>query len=135
MKPLLLALSLLLPLAAVNAQDKEKKPAVLPAKDAKGRVGETITVEAKVAEVNKTERIIRINLDARFPKQELTLVILSSNFSKFDDVEKLEGKSVRVTGKVSEYQKRPQIVLDAKERLKLLESAEDKNQAVNNSKG
>lgn len=59
---------------AVNAQNKAKQPDVLPAKEAKSKVGETITVEAKakVAEVNKTEKIIRINLDARFPKQELT---------------------------------------------------------------
>ena len=72
--------------------------------------------------MNKTEKIIRINLEARFPKQELTLVIFSSNFSKFEDVEKLEGKTVRVTGKVTEYQKRPQIVLDAKEQLKVQEA-------------
>ena len=126
MKPLILALSLLLPLITLNAQDKEKKPEVLAAKDAKGKVGETITVEAKVAEVNKTEKIIRVNLEARFPKQELTLVVFPANFSKFEDVEKLEGKTVRVTGKVSEYQKRPQIVLDAKEQLKVVETAEEK---------
>ena len=76
--------------------------------------------------MNKTEKIVRINLEARFPKQELTLVIFSSNFSKFEDVEKLEGKTVRVTGKVTEYQKRPQIVLDSKDQLKVQESAEEK---------
>ena len=126
MKPLLLALSLLLPLAALHAQDKEKRPDALPAKDAKGKVGETVTIEAKVAEVNKTEKIVRINLEARFPKQELTLVIFSSNFSKFEEVEKLEGKTVRVTGKVTEYQKRPQIVLEAKEQLKAEGSKDEK---------
>ena len=126
MKPLILALSLLLPLITLNAQDKETKSEVLAAKDAKGKVGETITVEAKVAEVNKTEKIIRVNLEARFPKQELTLVVFPANFSKFEDVEKLEGKTVRVTGKVTEYQKRPQIVLDAKEQLKVVETAEEK---------
>ena len=126
MKPLILALSLLLPLITLNAQDKEKKSEVLAAKAAKGKVGETITVEAKVAEVNKTEKIIRVNLEARFPKQELTLVVFPANFSKFEDVEKLEGKTVRVTGKVTEYQKRPQIVLDAKEQLKVVETAEEK---------
>ena len=62
------------------------------------------------------------NLGARFPKQDLTLVLFSSNFSKFEDVEKLEGKIVRVTGKVTEYQKRPQIVLEAKEQLKVQNS-------------
>jgi len=126
MKPLILALSLLLPLITLNAQDKEKKSEVLAAKDAKSKVGETVTVEAKVAEVNKTEKIIRVNLEARFPKQELTLVEFPANFSKFEDVEKLEGKTVRVTGKVTEYQKRPQIVLDAKEQLKVVETAEEK---------
>ena len=75
--------------------------------------------------MNKTEKIIRVNLEARFPKQELTLVVFPANFSKFEDVEKLEGKTVRVTGKVTEYQKRPQIVLDAKEQLKV-ETAEEK---------
>ena len=135
MKPLLLALSLLLPLAALTAQDKEKKSEVLAAKDAKGKVGETITVEAKVAEVNKTEKIVRINLEARFPKQELTLVIFSSNFSKFEDVEKLEGKTVRVTGKVTVYQKRPQIVLDSKDQLKVQESAEEKKSSFGDHSG
>ena len=126
MKPLILALSLLLPLITLNAQDKEKKSEVLAAKDAKGKVGETVTIEAKVAEVNKTEKIIRVNLEARFPKQELTLVVFPANFSKFEDVEKLEGQTVRVTGKVTEYQQRPQIVLDAKEQLKVVETAEEK---------
>jgi len=126
MKPLLLALSLLLPLTTLNAQDKEKKSDVVPAKEAKSKIGESITVEAKVAEVNKTDKIVRINLEARFPKQELTLVIFPANFSKFEDVEKLEGKTVRVTGKVTEYQKRPQIVLDSKEQLKVPEAKEEK---------
>jgi DNA/RNA endonuclease YhcR with UshA esterase domain len=126
MKPLLLALSLLLPLASLTAQDKERKSDVLPAKEAKTKVGETVTVEAKVVEVNKTEKIVRINLGARFPKQELTLVVFPANFSKFEDVEKLEGKTVRVSGKVTEYQGRPQIVLDRKDQLTALEPKAEK---------
>jgi len=126
MKLLPLALTLLLPLITLNAQDKEKKSDVVPAKEAKSKVGETITVEAKVAEVNKTEKIVRLNLEARFPKQELTLVIFPANFSQFGEVEKLAGKTVRVTGKVTEYQKRPQIVLDSKEQLKVQEAKEEK---------
>jgi DNA/RNA endonuclease YhcR with UshA esterase domain len=119
-------MSLLIPLAIVNAQDKEKKPDIVPAKEAKSKVGETITVEAKVAEVNKTEKIVRINLGARFPKQELTLVVFPANFSKFEDVEKLEGRTVRVSGKVTEYQGRPQIVLDRKDQLTALEPKAEK---------
>lgn len=123
---LLLLSSLLVGLATSTLNGQDKKADALPAKDAKSKIGETITVEAKVAEVNKTEKIVRINLEARFPKQELTLVIFSSNFSKFEDVEKLEGKTVRVSGKVTEYQKRPQIVLERKDQLKVTETKEEK---------
>lgn len=100
------------------AQDsKPAAPAVVPAKEAKAKVGETIVVEGKVAEVNKTERIIRVNLGAKFPKQELTLVIFPRSFELFPDVEKLTGKTVRAAGKVAEYQGRPQIVLERKDQL------------------
>lgn len=107
-----------------SAQHAAEKP--LTPKEAKSKVGETVTLEGKVAEVNKTDKIVRINLEARFPKQELTLVIFPANFSKFEDVEKLEGKTVRVSGKVTEYQKRPQIVMDSKEQMKVVEVKEEK---------
>lgn len=69
MKPLIPALSLSLPLAVLNAQDEERKPAVLPAKDAKSKVGEPVTIEAKVAEVNKTENSSVSTLRPGFPSR------------------------------------------------------------------
>ncbi len=92
-------------------------PVVVPAKEAKSKVGETIVVEGRVAEVNKSERIIRLNLDEKFPKQEFTLVIFQRSFEAFPDVEKLTGKTVRANGKVTEYQGRAQLVLERKEQL------------------
>lgn len=100
------------------AQDsKPAAPAVVPAKEAKTKVGETIVVEGRVAEVSKNERIIRLNLGAKYPKQDFTLVIFPRNFELFPDVEKLDGKTVRASGKVAEYQGRPQIVLERKDQL------------------
>lgn len=61
-------------------------------------------------------------------------MIFAANFSKFEEVEKLEGKTVRVTGKVTEYQKRPQIVLESKEQVKVQEPAGEKKWSVNNSR-
>ncbi|MFM1770533.1 MAG: hypothetical protein RJA22_3062 [Verrucomicrobiota bacterium] len=121
MKPLLLALSVLvLPLALPAAEDA-KKPETLTAKAAKDKVGESVTLEDTVAEVNRTDRIIRLNLGARFPKQDLTLVIFQKNFPLFEEaVKDLSGKKVRATGKVTEYQKRAQIVLERPDQLIVL---------------
>lgn len=102
----------------LSAQDgKPSAPAVVPAKEAKAKVGETIVVEGRVAEVSKSERIIRLNLGAKYPKQDFTLVIFPRSFELFPDVEKLDGKTVRASGKVAEYQGRPQIVLERKDQL------------------
>jgi hypothetical protein len=116
-----LFLALCLSAAVLHGADEPKKSGPLTAKAAKAKVGETVTVEDKVAEVNKTDRIIRLNLGAKFPKQELTLVIFPDNFAKFEDVEKLADKTVRASGRITEYQGRPQIVLTDKGQLQAVE--------------
>ena len=124
MKLLLLALSVLILSLALTAEDA-KNPEVLTAKAAQEKVGQSVTLEDKVAEVNRTDSIIRLNLGARFPQQDLTLVIFQRHFPLFEEsVKGLSGKKVRVTGKVTEYKKRPQIVLERPDQLTVLK--EDK---------
>lgn len=117
MKALLCSLCFLALTQLSSPAQDSKAPAVVPAKEAKAKVGETIVVEGKVAEVSKSERIIRLNLGAKYPKQDFTLVIFPRSFELFPEVEKLDGKTVRASGKVAEYQGRPQIVLERKDQL------------------
>ncbi|MBI5802766.1 MAG: hypothetical protein HZA92_18845 [Verrucomicrobia bacterium] len=117
MKSLLFSVCALALMQLSSPAQDSKTPAVVPAKEAKSKVGETIVVEGKVAEVSKNERIIRLNLGAKYPKQDFTLVIFPRNFELVPDVEKLVGKTVRASGKVAEFQGRPQIVLERKDQL------------------
>ena len=72
----------------------------------------------------RTDRIIRLNLGARFPKQDLTLVVFQKNFPLFEEtVKDLSGKKVRITGKVTEYQKRAQVVLERPDQLTVVVAA------------
>jgi len=107
-----------------SAQNAAEKP--LTPKEAKSKVGETVTLEGKVAEVNKTDKVIRLNLGSKFPKQDFTLVIFPGRFDAFPDVEKLDGKTVQATGKVTEYRGQSQIILDKKEQLKVVEKSDEK---------
>jgi DNA/RNA endonuclease YhcR with UshA esterase domain len=50
-----------------------------------------------------------------------TAVVFSSNTNRFPDLEKLQGKTVEVTGKITEYRARPQIVLLSTNQLKVIE--------------
>lgn len=122
MKPLLLALTVLVLPLALAAEDA-KKPEVLTAKAAKEKVGQSVLIEDQVAEVNRTDTLIRLNLGARFPKQDLTLVVFQRNFPLFEETVKgLSGKKVRVTGTVTEYKSRPQIVLERPDQLTVIKA-------------
>ena len=55
----------------------------------------------------------------------MTAVVFSAKTNLFDDLSKLAGKTVEVSGKVDEYQKKPQIVLNEKSQLKVIEEKSD----------
>ena len=125
MKTLLSFLLLLgLSSAALNAQDaKTNAPIKIPASEAKANVGTNAIVTGKIAEVNKTERLVRLNFDEPFPKSTFTAVIFAENMKLFPDVEKLKDKTVEVSGKITAYRERPQIVLTETNQLKVVEKA------------
>ena len=108
------------------AQDaKTNTPVRIAASDAKANIGTNAIVTGKIAEVNKTERIIRLNFDAPYPKNTFTAVIFPDSMKLFPDVEKLQDKKVEVSGKIAAYRERPQIVLNSTNQLKVLEKASE----------
>ena len=123
------ALLLFSALAATGlcAEDaKTNAPIRIKASEAKANIGTNAIVTGKVAEVNKNERIIRLNFDDQYPKNTFTAVIFPDNMKQFPDVEKLQGKTVEVSGKIAAYRERPQIVLTNASQLKVVEKAEEK---------
>jgi DNA/RNA endonuclease YhcR with UshA esterase domain len=86
--------------------------AIAPA-DAKAHVGQTVTVEGAVSDVNTVRTgVTFIDLGGKFPDNAFTAVILSDDAGKFPNVAALNGKTVVITGKVVLYKGKPQVVLN-----------------------
>jgi len=113
----------------VLAQENETKTNAavkIRAEAAKDNVGKQAVVSGKVAEINKAEQLVRLNIDKPYPKQPFTAVIFRSNTNRFGDLEQLKGKTIEVSGKITDFRGRPQIILTSADQLKVIEAKEEK---------
>ncbi len=107
---------------ACAQETKTNSPAKIPAAEAKTHLGANAIVIGAIVEVNRAEKLVRLNFDKPFPNQPFTAVIFGDKTNLFAELEKLKGKTVEVSGKITDYRGRPQIVLTATNQLKLIET-------------
>lgn len=114
---LLLALSL----GVVGSEpSKSDLPKKLTPDEAKTMTGKFVTVVGEVAQVRSQEKIIHINFGKPYPYHNFTAVVFASRSNLFPNLDKLPGKTVEVSGKVEEYNGKPQISLQAKTQLRIV---------------
>jgi len=120
-----LAAPLLAQDAATNSPGTNAPAAAPPLKvaasEAKSHIGANAIVTGKVAEVNITERLARLNLVKPFPDQPFTAVFFGSKTNLFPGLEKLEGKTVEVSGKIAEYRNHAEIIINDTNQLRVVE--------------
>jgi len=75
--------------------------------------------------VNKAQRLIRLNFDKPFPAEPFTAVIFAANTNLFPDIDKLKNQTVEVSGKITAYRERPQIVLTSTNQLRVLDKTSE----------
>ena len=109
------------PAALAQSQGQIVPP--ISAADAKKFVGTNAVAVGQVAEVNQTEKVIRLNFGQKFPKQDFTAVVFAKNFGAFTNLATLGGKTVEISGKVEDYRGHPQIILHTKGQLRVLDAA------------
>ena len=108
--------------APLLAQEpKTNAPVKISASHAKEYIGTNAVVTGKIVEVNKSSRVVRLNLDEPFPKTPFTAIIFSNHTNLFPDLEKLKDKSVEITGKISDYHGRPEIQIISTNQLTVVE--------------
>jgi DNA/RNA endonuclease YhcR with UshA esterase domain len=96
---------------------------IISAVDASKFIGKTATVTGVVSEVHMSAKVVNINFEKPFPKQPFAAAIFSANTNKFSSLDKLKGAVIQVTGKITEYHDRPEIVLNSTNQLQVLQSA------------
>ncbi|MEJ0091357.1 MAG: hypothetical protein WDM80_16625 [Limisphaerales bacterium] len=99
-------------------------PAVVPKKigtaQASQYYDQALTVTGKVAQVTVRPTITFINLDQPGTSSPFTAVIFKENISLFGDVQKLKGQDVEISGTITEYHDKPQIVLESTNQVKVV---------------
>lgn len=115
----------LLAIAATAQESKDEKkfeaPKKISAAQAKEHVNETLTVTGKVAQVSTTSRMVYLNLEKRYPDSPFTGVIFADKTNEFRGLEKLNNMQVELTGKITAYRDKPQIVLTSSNQIQVVE--------------
>jgi DNA/RNA endonuclease YhcR with UshA esterase domain len=87
--------------------------------EAKAHVGQTVTVEGAVGNISTGRSgTTFIDVGGRYPDNSFAAVIFAADKSKFPDLQAFDGKTVAVTGPVSLYRGKPEIILKSAEQMK-----------------
>jgi len=116
MKPHSAALAMALGLVAAPALAQTQT--IAPA-EAGAHVGQTVTVEGPVGNVYTARSgMVFIDVGGRYPDNAFAAVIFASDAGKFPDVSALGGKTIDITGAISLYRGKPEIVLKSADQVK-----------------
>lgn len=101
-------------------QQTQKSEAVsLKAMQTAKYIGKNAVVTGYIADVYKNEKVAYLNFDAKFPKNSCAAVIFKDDFGKFGNLNRFKNKNVEVSGIISEYNGKPQIILKSTSQLKI----------------
>lgn len=86
--------------------------AVYTATEAAKHVGKNAAVSDRVDGVHQSGKgNIFLNMGGKYPNQAFTAYIPSNNAGEFADYQKYDGKTVAVSGKITLYRGKPEIVV------------------------
>ena len=87
-------------------------PATYTAAEAAKHVGETATVTDRVDGVHQSGKgNIFLNMSGKYPNQAFTAFIPSASAAQFSNPQQYEGKTVAVSGKITLYHGKPEIIV------------------------
>jgi hypothetical protein len=97
-----------------------KPEVVISPLEANQNEGKFAAVRGYVAEVTKRERVAYLNFVESYPKTPFTGVIFAGDFDKFSNLSQFLHKDVEVTGLISTYRNRPQIIINDESQIKII---------------
>ena len=95
--------------------------ATIPDSQAASHVGQTFTVQGSVSGVHVSAKgTVFLNFGAPYPNQDFTAVIFSYAAPAFGNVNRFEGKHLAVTGPISMWKGKPEVILRAPAQLRAM---------------
>jgi hypothetical protein len=99
-------------------------PAMTPKKigtaEAKNYYDETMVVTGKVVGVSVRPTISFLDFDVAYPNSPFTAVVFPENASLFGDLQRFNNHNVEITGTVTEYRGKPEIILESTNQIKVV---------------
>jgi hypothetical protein len=85
---------------------------------AAAHIGETVVLEGRVVQVFTSDNgNIFLNFGSPYPRHRFSATIFSRYAEAFPDIHRLEGKRVQITGIITLYRNKPQILLTSPDQL------------------
>lgn len=113
--------SVLASLLLVVGHAQAAEPIRITDGEASAHVGEPAIVEGKVAAVfTSSKGNTFLNFGAAYPNHRFSGVVFARFADAFRELHALEGKRVQITGTITLYRGRPQIILESPAQLKVL---------------
>ncbi|HEX2787081.1 MAG TPA: hypothetical protein VHP32_04185 [Ignavibacteria bacterium] len=106
--------------AGSNKPDSLKEIKRITTSEAGVNIGKEVIIAGVVAQVTKRNKVSYLNFDDKYPKNTFAGVIFASKYAKFGNLSFYEKKNVELTGIISEYNKKPQIILNSPEQIKII---------------
>lgn len=92
----------------------------ITSKEVKQHIGDSLRITGFIADIYLGEKVAYLNFENKFPKNEFACAIFSGKFDEFGDLSKYKNKKAEVTGKITTYKNKPQIILESKDQLKII---------------
>jgi hypothetical protein len=109
----------LLPVAA-QTDTPAAPPKRITSSEATNYYNQDVVISGTVARANVRGNMAFIDLDKAYPNAPFTAVIFGEHLGEFEDVTNLAGKTVEISGTVTEYRRKPEIVLESPTQIKVV---------------
>ncbi len=105
---------------ALEVAGQTSGPPEILVTEATNYLHQQVVVTDVVVEVALRPTLALLNLNQKYPNSPLTLVIRGKDTNKFPELESYHGQRVEISGRITQYQGRPQIVLTSTNQIKTL---------------
>jgi hypothetical protein len=105
---------------APNVVARSDIPKKIGTADASKFYDEDMTVTGKVAQVSIRPTVAFLNLDQAGPNSPFTAIIFQDNLVAFGDLQKFKDRQVEISGTITEYHGKPEIILESTNQVKVV---------------
>jgi hypothetical protein len=95
-------------------------PKKISALEAKNYYDQSMIVTGKVVQVSARSAITILDIDQPYPNTPCTAVVFNENKGQFDDLNKYQNQRVEISGTITEYHNKPEIILESPQQIKVV---------------